>query len=364
VDDGFLHVSSTEELLDAVGPGVKIAIEPGYYNMSDCARELWNRASYGEWDAEHPWVTLRDCYDGVEIVIQGVSGLTITGTGEAADTELVIDPRYGTVLAFEDCDELTLERLTLGHTDGGECSGSVVGLLDCETVTLEGLDLYGCGVLGVRAESSGDVFVRDSVIRDCSYGPFEFDNCRGSLEFRGCELRGSGGGGYCWPEEAELSFIDCSFGEWESNVWYFREDCVKENCSWSEITVYPDFGGGDAKLDSFDPAFFSVAPFDAAVLEDTAWYSYSRLRPDSGDYPIYEYVDFGSVTLTLNGDRSGTLETPAGTRSLTWSCEGAYTLLLEPEEGEEIRCSLYASDGEEGWLWMYLPVDGEWLWMY
>ena len=333
--------------------------------MSGCAQELWNGASYDEWDAEHPYVTLRDCYDGVEIVIQGVSGLTIKGTGETADTVLVIDPRYGTVLAFEDCDDLTLERLTLGHTDGGECSGSVVGLLDCETVKLEGVDLYGCGVLGIRAERSGDIFVLDSVLRDCSYGPFEFDNCRGSLEFRGCELRGSDGGGYCWCEEASLSFIDCSFGEWESNIWYFREDCVKENCTWSEITSYPDYSDADSKLYSFDPEFFSVARFDAAMLEDTTWYSYCRLRPDSGDYPFYEYVDFGSITLTLNEDRSGTLETPAGTRTLEWSCQEPYTFLLELEDGEALSGSLYASREEgERWLWMYLQIDGEWIWMY
>ena len=29
-----IHVSSTEEFLDAIAPGVTIFVEPGYYNMS------------------------------------------------------------------------------------------------------------------------------------------------------------------------------------------------------------------------------------------------------------------------------------------------------------------------------------------
>ena len=71
-----IHVSSTEEFLEAIAPGVTIFVEPGYYNMSEYLEEVSMRKDY-DWDAEHPYVTLEYCYDGVEVVIKNADDLTI-----------------------------------------------------------------------------------------------------------------------------------------------------------------------------------------------------------------------------------------------------------------------------------------------
>ena len=51
---------------------------------------------------------------------------------------------------------------------------------------------------------------------------------------------------YCYEyfeysEDASLTFKKCTFGEQESNNWYFDEYATFEDCVWSEITEYPDY---------------------------------------------------------------------------------------------------------------------------
>ena len=239
----LITVSTAEELLEAIRPGVEIVVEPGYYNLSAFveAAAADNREF---WQAGEEYVQLRECFDGTEIVVRNVDSLIIRGGGEqAGDTELTVDPRYATVFNFEGCTDLTLAGLTMGHTEQGACEGSVLRFSDCRDIALEQMDLYGCGVYGIEAmEGTGDLHVRESVLRDCDYGPFSFEDTTGMLEFADCQLYGSNGAGFfAGGEDCTLRFIRCSFGEAESNVWYFREDIEAEECTWSEITEYPDY---------------------------------------------------------------------------------------------------------------------------
>lgn len=240
-----ITVSTAEELLEAIRPGAEIVIQPGFYNLSTFVEEA--RADGRDfWEAGEEYVRLRECFDGTEIVICNVDDLIIRGGSElAADTELVVEPRYATVFNFENCSGLTLSALTLGHTEQGSCVGSVLRFSGCQDVELDRMDLYGCGVYGVEAlNGTGDLQVRDSTIRDCEYGPFSLEDTVGKVEFVDCSLYGSDGAGYYHSMEgAAMRFVRCSFGEAESNVWYFREDIETEDCTWSEITEYPDYSG-------------------------------------------------------------------------------------------------------------------------
>ena len=240
-----ITVSTAEELLEAIRPGAEIVIQPGFYDLSAFVEPA--RADGREfWEAGEEYVRLRECFDGTEIVIRGVDDLILRGgTGLAADTELVTEPRYATVFNFEDCSGLTLSGLTLGHTEQGACEGSVLRFSGCRDVKLDRMDLYGCGVYGIEAlDGTGDLTVLDSVLRDCDYGPFSIEDPVGPFTFIGCGLYGSNGAGwYDGSEDSSLRFLRCSFGEAESNVWYFREDAETEDCTWNEITEYPDYSG-------------------------------------------------------------------------------------------------------------------------
>lgn len=239
-----IRVSSTEEFLEAIAPGVTIFVEPGYYNMSEYLEEVCKRKGY-DWNEEHPYVKLQDCYDGVEVVIQNTDDLTITGDVESlSQTEIVVEPRYAAILTFLNCCNLNMSFLTMGHTETGECSGNVLNLYGCKNITLTAMDLYGCGVYAIETgKGTGELHVYSSTLRDCSSGPLYITDAVGNIEFHDCTLTGSDWGGYYEnSSDAELYFYNCIFGEEETNVWYFWPDIHTIDCSWSEITQYPDYG--------------------------------------------------------------------------------------------------------------------------
>ncbi|MBR3641231.1 MAG: right-handed parallel beta-helix repeat-containing protein, partial [Oscillibacter sp.] len=357
----FVHVQSTEEFLKAIKPGAWIMIEPGVYNLTEYAAQALAR-NYELRTDGHEYVKFRECYDGAEIFIEGVSDLYITGsTEEGAVTELIVEPRYAAVLNFNDCDGLSLAYLTMGHTDTGECSGSVVYLSDCQNVVMTNMDLYGCGVYGIDADgATGDLTVFDSVIRDCSYGPFQFYNVRGKIDFYRCSFTGSSEGGWYYTEQpALLSFHECKFGTEESNTWLFRDDAIFDNCEWSEVTEYPDYEDYEdyAEDIEFDPdTMEAYKDFDANDLSGTGWVGYWAINPDSGegfDLPYEsDYGEMRNVYLYLGEDHGGSLSDFDGEHTITWEQNEDDSLALETEDGEHYTVTAYLN--EVGRIWMLL----------
>lgn len=242
--DGFYHVASVEELLEAIRPSAKIHIAEGKYNLTDFLNRFTEESKIKKWNSDHPYVQINEVFDGLEIWIHSAPDLYIEGgSGNAADTEIVTDPRYAALFTFSNCRNLELWYLTMGHTERGNCSGNVLNFISCHSVKLNSMDLYGCGVFGIGAENRcSDFTVKDSVIRNCEYGPLAMEDCKGDFVFENCSLTGSLGGGYFeYREDASLTFRKCTFGERESNNWYFDEYATFEDCEWSEITEYPDY---------------------------------------------------------------------------------------------------------------------------
>jgi hypothetical protein len=198
------------------------------------------------WNANHEYVQIRECFDGLELLIQNVDNLTIIGGSEDfAETEIVTEPRYATVLDFYQCTDVEMGQFTIGHTEYSECEGDVLDFSACSDVKLYDMDIYGCGLYGIGAmEDCGNISVNDTIIRDCSNGPLWLVGGTGTYEFTSCRLTGSWGGGYYESSDASaLRFVECEFGESESNKWYFNEEAEFVDCVWSEITQYPDYGG-------------------------------------------------------------------------------------------------------------------------
>ena len=239
-----VSVSSAEELFNAVSPNTNIVIKKGYYNMSSFISEVWE--TQGEsWNNSHDYVKLRECFDGAEVIITDVSNLYISGeTDNFEDTELVVTPRYAAVLSFENCRDFGLSGITMGHTETGDCSGNVLDFSECQNINLKSMDLYGCGVYGIGAkDKTGNVYVSNSTIRDCSNGPMNVDDADGTFEFTNCTLTDSDGFGYFEKtDNCTLRFTDCTFGYWETSCFMFLEDITTENCTWSEDYIYPEYG--------------------------------------------------------------------------------------------------------------------------
>ena len=169
-EDGMIHVTNVDELLASIAPDVTIYLEDGVYDLSK-ARDFG-----GGTDGCYYWMS---CYDGPGLVISGVKGLTITAGGPHRATITAV-PRYADVIFFEDCEDLTLQNFTAGHTqEPSSCMGGVLSFQRCGKVTIQDCSLYGCGILGVSAYSSKDLTVRYTEIHDCSDGAFSLSGCDG-----------------------------------------------------------------------------------------------------------------------------------------------------------------------------------------
>ena len=179
-------VDSVDALLAAIDTDTTIYLKPGEYNLSTAS-------DYGLefYDGPYTWSY---CYDGYELVIRNVSGLTLQPLPGEGDGEVLITaiPRYAEVIRFESCRDLSLWGLTLGHTtEPGFCAGGVLELDSCADVSIVGCGLYGCGVLGLQTVNCERINAFGCAIYQCSSGAVYSWGSR-DLRLIECEIRDCG----------------------------------------------------------------------------------------------------------------------------------------------------------------------------
>lgn len=129
-----------------------------------------------------------DNFDGNQLVVAGLSNLTIEGEGDVLDgPSIIINPRYAYVFYFLCCENVNLINLTLGHTEEGYCEGGVVMFDHCKEARISGCDMYGCGTEGIGASDSQMIQCFNSYIRDCSYQIMTITRCS-DVKFSNCEF--------------------------------------------------------------------------------------------------------------------------------------------------------------------------------
>lgn len=182
-EDGKIHVSTVDEFLAAIASDTTIYLEPGTYDLSKSATYGSVGGDFYHWEMD---------YDGPELVISGVSNLTIEGAGKDQVTIVAI-PRYANVLRFERCSGLILRNFTAGHTQApGECSGGVIQLMNTSNTNIEGCGLYGCGIIGVWAMDCSNLSVVGTEIYECSSGAVWLYSCHNvSVDY--CDIHDIGG---------------------------------------------------------------------------------------------------------------------------------------------------------------------------
>ena len=359
-------VGSVEELLEAIGPHTSILLNPGYYNMSEYIEYVWEKEGES-WNERHPYVQLRKCYDGVEVLIRRVDGLSIHGDNENL-TEIVVEPRYAQVLNFEECHDITLSGLTMGHTETGACSGDVLDFYNCRNINLSAMDIYGCGVYGIACyDGTGELYVYSSTIRDCAYGALNILDGNGRFEFHNCGLTGSSGyDQYVSTPYSELAFYECVFGDNETSYYMFHEDIYTEDCVWSENFEYPEYGYDYDDWAVFDPDTMKNAAVDEAFLSETFWYGYAMVNPESGETVMIPYEEedgtYVHVSLELNAGGACYFETTNEYIDATWTCEDNYMIHVTLEDGRSYYASAYTMGGE-GYVWLLLEMEECMVWL-
>ncbi|MGN1002042.1 MAG: right-handed parallel beta-helix repeat-containing protein [Oscillospiraceae bacterium] len=176
-----VSVHTVDELLAAIAPDTEIVLEEEQYDLSTAAGYGESGTDYFYWE---------EAFDGPNLVITGVDNLTIRSTdGDRNGHTITAIPRYAHVLTFERCTNIALSGFTAGHTrEPGECVGGVLMIRDCDGVDVTGCGLFGCGILGVQAETSGNIRVLDCDIYECSAGGISLYQVNGVV-VEGCAFR-------------------------------------------------------------------------------------------------------------------------------------------------------------------------------
>ncbi|MDZ4182642.1 MAG: right-handed parallel beta-helix repeat-containing protein [Candidatus Cloacimonadaceae bacterium] len=153
-------VSSTEEFLRAIAPNTTIYI--------DLPEEEAILLSGKYEDSLSDYCSFEYAFDGVQLVIKDLSGLSIIGP-EHVQARFLSPYSYANVLQFENCRDITLKWLNCGHEVEGYCTGGVLLFDNCEAVQISNCDLWGCGVEGINIIESSGIKCSYTTIRDCSY---------------------------------------------------------------------------------------------------------------------------------------------------------------------------------------------------
>ncbi|MCR5090970.1 MAG: right-handed parallel beta-helix repeat-containing protein, partial [Oscillospiraceae bacterium] len=103
---------------------------------------------------------------------------TLRGAG-LEETTIAAVPRYASVIKFTGCQNLTIANLTAGHTtEPGFCAGGVLKLENSTDVNIDTCGLYGCGTIGIQAQSCSRLNVTNSSIYECSSGAVDVHQCQ------------------------------------------------------------------------------------------------------------------------------------------------------------------------------------------
>ena len=236
------YVDDVDTLMDFIGSDRTIYLSPGEYDLTDWlirhAQEgtledypAVSADSYAYYDVEREI----DSANFPELRLEGLENLKLVGAGAGATT-LVASPRYAVVLGFSNCSGVGVRNMTLGHTpEPGHCTGSVLYFSGCIDATLSGLELYGCGTYGIEARGLYYAEVRNTEIRDCSYGALSLTGCY-EVAFDGCNVHDNADLDIiALYNSADIGFTGCTF---RNNRFTFVDGCGFVSCNVPEETVY------------------------------------------------------------------------------------------------------------------------------
>ena len=178
-------VSTVDEFIAAIASDTEIILKDGTYDLSTAKDYGTGWSDYYYWSEE---------FDGPALTISGVDNLVIRSEGgDRTKCTVSAVPRYADVLKFKSCTNVTVSGITAGHTvEPGYCTGGVLYYEDCDNILVNRCGLYGCGILGVRAEMCSAVAVTGCEIYECSYGGIQMGNTSG-IKIENCSFRDLGG---------------------------------------------------------------------------------------------------------------------------------------------------------------------------
>lgn len=220
-DTDIIHVDSISDLINRIENNAKI-----YTLFSDgiIDRNFPRKSKYSNWISVH---------DGKELIIDGVSDLEINGLR----ARILSSAQYAWVLNFENCNNIIISNIVVGHTNSGYCTGGVIRFKNCNNVQIDRCDLFGCGTYGVEFLDCNDVEVSRTIIRECTYGIANLHNSK-KVVFSECLFK----------ENKEFTLFNF---KGNNDGFMIRDSKFLENYSSSYLFYF------DSILDSFQSIYFN-----------------------------------------------------------------------------------------------------------
>ena len=192
--EDFYSVTNETEFLAALGSNRTVVIAAGaHLNLSRVLEreEMFVGERGRRWTGDataivskEPLVVSESETDGRQLALVNMKNLIIKGE---QNSSIEVDPRYSYCLYFINCENCEVHNLTIGHTEGGYCSGGVIGVRGGRMTLVKDCDLYGCGTYGLDLIETSDFALMNSNIHDCTYGIMELRSCV-SVKFTKCDF--------------------------------------------------------------------------------------------------------------------------------------------------------------------------------
>jgi hypothetical protein len=155
-----IAISSADELLQCLGPNRRIILSAGDYDITAVAEKV----------ADFPFLAREHVFDGVQLIIKDLENLSLVNA-QGARPHVYVAPAYAFPLMFQNCSNVTIEGLRIGHfPEEGSCVGGVVALHGCRNVQIVDTELYGCGTVGLEIADGDVIYVDGCVIEKCNTG--------------------------------------------------------------------------------------------------------------------------------------------------------------------------------------------------
>lgn len=224
------EVSNVDEMIAAIRPGASIVLKSGEYNLTKAS--TYGNNTHNEYCF---WDKIND--REYQLVIRSTDNLSFTGD----NSSIVTEPRCAHVFCFENCNNLSIKSLSIGHTKQAEaCEGAVLFVDTCENVKISYCALYGCGVTGIYSNASNNMTVENTDIFHCSSSGISFSNAHvlnaDSCNFYDC---GSENDAFCIFDFNYASDINISKSSiHNNNSQYLIMANEVKNVSFNAINIF------------------------------------------------------------------------------------------------------------------------------
>ena len=146
--EAYFVVTNESEFLAALGSNRTVAIAAGVHlNLSRVLEreDMFKNRQGRRWASiatdiisKEPLVVSESETDGRQLALLNMKNLIIKGEQNAS---IEVDPRYSYTLYFINCENIEVQNLTMGHTEGGTCSGGVIGVKGGRMICVKDGDL-------------------------------------------------------------------------------------------------------------------------------------------------------------------------------------------------------------------------------